>query len=233
MLYIRKLNTDLGPAAFTMCDRVMMAHRGVKTSNAVLALPNLNFLIFESPLQVKRVMAGSISHKYIVKRISCQHQPIQHKLVGCNQLKGPEDTGGYNTPFIVDISIAGNKSLLTWEVGEPGADLCTLYGQWSMEGGSTWGDQKVILDYRSLCPVGVDFLFQDESSIVGLLSYQGNPSLLAWNDDTWSEPQVQKEISYFSNPVTHETILLGCQFNFMYQDQLFLVGCDQGEVTFG
>jgi len=233
--YIRNANTDLGPAGVYY---VRSSDGGTSWSTEKLLYESQYFRTAKPEFSHIRVATSSETgdgRVYIawdntsLKRIFMSASTDSGiNWSDATQLKGPEDTGGYNTPFNVDISVAGNKSLLTWEVGEPGADQCTLYGQWSTDGGSTWGDQNVILDYRSICPVGVDFLVQDESSIVGLLSYQGNPSLLAWNGDTWSESQVQNEISYFSNPVTHETILLGCQFNFVYQDQLFLVGCDQG-----
>lgn len=144
------------------------------------------------------------------------------------QLKGPEDTGGYDMPFNVNMSVTGEKAFLTWEVGEPNAMQCTLYGQWSTDGGGTWSDPDVILDSRSICPLGVDILVQKDDSLIALLSYQGNPSLLAWNGVEWSDVQAQDELSYFSNPVTNETILLGCQFSFVKDSQLFLGGCDQG-----
>ena len=145
------------------------------------------------------------------------------------QLKGPEDTGGYDMPFNGEISISGQKTLLMWEVGEPGANQCNLYGQWSEDGGNTWGEPDIILNNRSICPTSTKFLVQGDDSLIALFSYsQGNPSLIAWNGTEWSEPQAQDELSYFSNPVTSETILLDRQYPSVSGDQLFLIGCDLG-----
>lgn len=148
---------------------------------------------------------------------------------GAVQMKGPEDTGGYDMPFNGEMSLNGEKTLLLWEVGEPGANQCNLYGQWSQDNGATWSEPDIILSNRSICPTGIDFLINEDDSLVALLSYaQGSPSLIAWNGTAWSEPQIQDELSFFSNPVTSETLLLGCQYHSVSGDQLFLIGCDLG-----
>ena len=145
------------------------------------------------------------------------------------QLKGPEDTGGYNAPFNVELSIVGGKSLMIWKVGEPGATQCAVYSQWSTDWGVSWSDPDVILDYRSICPQDIDFLIQQEGTVVTLLNYaQGNPYIVAWTENNWSTPQIQSEISLFSNPETHETIMFGCHNYFVREGQLYLVGCDLG-----
>lgn len=145
------------------------------------------------------------------------------------QLKGPEDTGGYNTPYNVSMSVAGDQALVSWEVGEPGSSQCMVMGQWSKDGGASWGEASPILDNRSTCPLGIDFLVSKENSLVTLLRYDKiNPALMAWNGTEWSEPQSQSELSYFFNPATKETILLGCQSYFVSDGRLYLAGCDEG-----
>lgn len=145
------------------------------------------------------------------------------------QLKGPEDAGGYEMAFNGEMVIEGQKTLFLWQVGEPGANQCNLYGQWSDDGASTWGDPSIILSNRSVCPSSVTFLTHENETLTALLGYvQGNPSLIAWNGTAWSEPQVQDELSFIANPVTSETIQLGCQFPAVQADQLFLIGCDLG-----
>lgn len=145
------------------------------------------------------------------------------------QLKGSEDSGGYNAPFNVELSIVGGKTLIIWEVGEPGATQCAVYSQWSTDWGVSWSDPDIILDYRSICPQDIDFLVQQEGIVVTLLNYaQGNPSIVAWNENKWSTPQIQGEISLFLNPETHETIMFGCHNNSVHDGRLYLVGCDLG-----
>jgi hypothetical protein len=145
------------------------------------------------------------------------------------QLKGPEDTGGYNLPYNVEMVIVGEKSLLVWKVGEPGAAQCAVYSQWSSDGGGTWSDPDTILDYRSICPMEIEFLAQEAGTVVALFNYaQGTPSIVAWNGEHWGTLQFQSEISFFANPETRESIMFGCYNDFVYDGQLFLVGCDLG-----
>lgn len=145
------------------------------------------------------------------------------------QLKGPEDTGGYNLPYDVTISIVGDKALMIWKVGEPSSTQCGVYSQWSSDWGVTWSEPATILDYRSFCPQTINFLAEQDDTVITLLSYaQGNPSIMAWHDGSWSTLQIQSEISLFENPDTHEAIMFGCYNYLVNGDQLFLVGCDTG-----
>ena len=145
------------------------------------------------------------------------------------QLKGPEDTGGNNMAFNADMSVVGDKLLLVWKAGEPDANQCAIYSQLSMDNGITWGGPSVVISDRSVCPQDVDFLVKDEDFIVAMLGYsEDNPALIAWNGVEWSDPQIQGELSYFSDPMTRETILLGSVYGRLKGDQLFLIGSDLG-----
>ena len=148
---------------------------------------------------------------------------------GIVQLKGPEDTGGYNLPYNIEMAIDGDKTLLVWKVGEPGATQCAVYSQWSSDWGATWSDPDTILDYRSICPLEIKFLLQQEGTIITLFKYaQGTPSIMAWNGSDWSDLQIQNEISLFVNTETHESIMFGCYNDSVYDGRLFLIGCDLG-----
>lgn len=146
------------------------------------------------------------------------------------QIKGPEDTGGIGIPFGVEIGIVGKSTLLLWQVGEPGAGRCMLYSQWLREGSSEWEAPQVVVDSQLTCPDQVSLSILESSVPIILLTYTGNsPSLLAWDGTAWSEPQPQDELSFISDPLTFETIMLGCLRDVVDGETLILVGCDLGK----
>lgn len=146
------------------------------------------------------------------------------------QVKGPEDTGGFGMPFGAEIGIVEKSVLLLWQVGEPGAGQCSLHAQWLRDGSSEWETPELVMSSQSVCPEQVR-LIQFESGVpIILLTYPGNPpALLAWNGSAWSEPQTQEEVSLFSDPLTFETIMLGCIQELVNRESLILVGCDLGK----
>lgn len=146
------------------------------------------------------------------------------------QVKGPEDTGGFGIPFGAEMGIFEKSVLFLWQVGEPGAGQCSLYAQWLRDGSSDWETPELIMGSQSVCPEQVRLIMFKPSVPIILLTYPGNsPALLAWNGTAWSEPQIQEEISLFSDPLTFETIMLGCFQDIITRDLLLLIGCDLGK----
>lgn len=146
------------------------------------------------------------------------------------QVKGPEDTGGLGFPFGIEFAFASDSTLLLWQVGEPGAGQCILYNQQLRDGESEWGAPEVVVGNQSVCPEQVQLGILKPDVPVVLLTYPGNsPALLAWDGDRWSEVQPQDEIASFSDPLTFETIMLGCLQGLIGDNKLILVGCDLGK----
>ena len=52
--------------------------------------------------------------------------------------------------------------------------------------------------------------------------------MVAWNGEQWSDPQTQTQLPAFSDPYTYDAILLGCRFDLLHKNRLYVVGCDQG-----
>lgn len=146
------------------------------------------------------------------------------------QVKGPEDTGGLGIPFGAEIGIVGKSALLLWQVGEPGGGRCMLYSQWLREGEDKWDTPQIIVGSELVCPDQVSLSILESGAPIVLLMYAGNaPSLLAWDGVAWSKPQLQDELSFIADPLTFETIMLGCFRDIFDQDTLVLVGCDLGK----
>lgn len=146
-----------------------------------------------------------------------------------NQIKGPEDAGGFGAPYNAEAGIIGDELLLIWQVGEPGASQCAVYAQRSPDGGESWKEPEAILDHRSACPQSLNVIAQNEEYSIVLFTNLGSPSLAAWDGEKWSDIQPQNEMLYFSNPLTFETILFGCQTYTMFGDQLYQIACDLGK----
>lgn len=235
LAYIRNVNSDLGPAGVYYVQSI---DNGRTWSNEKLLYESQYFRATKAEAaHIRVVVPDEAGDGKVI--IAWDNTSLKRMFMSASadsgkswaepmQLKGPEDTGGYDMPYNVEMSILGEKTLLMWQVGEPGANQCTLYGEWSDDGGTTWGTPVAILGNQSICPLKLEFLTQKYDSLIALLYYQGNPSLVAWNGTEWSEPQIQDELSFFSNPATRETIVLGSHYGLVKGDQLFLVGSDQG-----
>jgi hypothetical protein len=86
-----------------------------------------------------------------------------------------------------------------------------------------------MLDARSLCPEQLKILIRQEGFFMLLMKFKGgNPSLMVWNGTEWGNPQVQNELSSFTNPLTFDSILLGCKSESLSGTKFFVAGCDEG-----
>ncbi|HXF85234.1 MAG TPA: sialidase family protein [Anaerolineales bacterium] len=144
------------------------------------------------------------------------------------QMKGPEDTGGFDSPFNITVAAAEDRVLLIWQVGQPGSPKCTVYSQWSTDAGVSWGEPTTVLGGRSECPLSIQTILNDGTYFAFRMNYAVNPTFIAWNGERWSEQQTQLQLPTFSNPLTFETILLGCRQDYIYNNRLLVIGCDQG-----
>jgi len=144
------------------------------------------------------------------------------------QIKGPEDTGGFGTPFNLTVASYGTNVLLIWQVGDPSSSQCIIYSQWSDDSGDNWTDPVAVLGGRSECPLSTKVINRDSKFISILFIGQVNPMLVAWDGTQWSNVQQQIQLPSMSNPLTFDSILLGCRFDLFYQDRVSVTGCDQG-----
>src|SRR5262249_2659450 len=61
-----------------------------------------------------------------------------------------------------------------------------------------------------------------------LFTIQGELFVSAWDGSQWSNLEAQSGPSSITNPATFEPVNLGCEQVQAYNNQLFVVGCDQG-----
>ena len=144
------------------------------------------------------------------------------------QIKGAEDTGGVDSPFNFNVAAVGDKVLFMWQVGEPGTAKCEVFSQWSENNGKSWGEIVSVLDGNTDCPVSSKLIAQKEDYIVAMMKGQVDSTLVAWNGEKWSNQQTQAQLPVFSNPLTLDAIHLGCRFDLINRNRLYVVGCDQG-----
>jgi hypothetical protein len=143
------------------------------------------------------------------------------------QIQGPEDLAGLELPFNINVNASNGGLLLTWQVGIPGNN-CIQYSQWSPDGENLSGSPVRMIDEFATCAQQTDFIAQDNGFLVALLSGRDDLSMIAWNGETWSELQTQGQLSTFINPITLDSVLLSCYKASLYEDKLFVVGCDSG-----
>lgn len=135
---------------------------------------------------------------------------------------------GINTPYNLTVSALGQNVLLIWQAGEPGSSNCTVYSQWSEDGGQNWGDAVAVFGGRSECPSSVRIVSRDIKTTSVMFTGQVNPFMVAWNGTQWSNTQTETQLPPLVNPLTSDVIILGCRFDFIKGDRIYVVGCDQG-----
>ena len=146
---------------------------------------------------------------------------------GTFEVRGPQDFSGLEMPFNIDLGAAGEQVLLVWQVGIPG-EQCAQYSQWSTDGAKQFGQPLKMLGEFARCPQNNQFLLSDQDFSVLLLSTFDDLSLMAWDGSRWSSQMTQSSIASFVNPVSLESVFLGCQNTSYYEGKVYIVGCDTG-----
>jgi hypothetical protein len=143
----------------------------------------------------------------------------------------PEDTAEAANPGSISVGALGDEVMLVWRAGHNN-DLCSQYYRWSSDGGATWEARRPFESPRGChesdhfldTTLGQMVLLARVEEVVGLKSY-----FLAWNGQSWSEPQEQRPLITFENPDTYLQVNFRCyQPEFIEPDTLFIAGCDGG-----
>jgi len=94
---------------------------------------------------------------------------------------------------------------LIWTGGHD-SPLCSLYHQWSSDGGTTWQGSDRILDEYPDCPER-SLLLKGLGGLVFLMTTIDTQAyILAWDDGRWSDPQPEAVLTAFPSPETNRRI---------------------------
>jgi hypothetical protein len=142
-------------------------------------------------------------------------------------IDGPEIGSPNVIPYNLRVAASGEKALLVWLKGQPGA-YCTMHYKWSGDGGNSWSERFDMLESVQGCPSDLDFISLGSDLFVLQVTVTGSVYLLAWDGSTWSEPQLQKSINEFEDPETYNLLDFSChQYGTDPQKKiLYLVGCN-------
>lgn len=145
------------------------------------------------------------------------------------EVEGPETSLGASFPYDINLILKGDKVLLIWKSGQPGLS-CVQFNQLSNNRGETWSERQPLFPDLSGCPIE-EFVLQYSSDFTLLFSIVSDQAYLAaWDGENWSQPQVQRTLSGFTNPVTFDTVKLGCRQPAITQNgDLYVSGCDEGQ----
>lgn len=145
------------------------------------------------------------------------------------EVDGPvgEDLSG--SPFRITHTADGETALRVWQSNLQSGLFCTTYYQVSTDAGKTWSERRAILQNVNGCPADKRLYPLGGGNILLQTTVQSQLYLAAFDGERWSEPQVQPGINSFTNPLTGDTVELGCIQSIHREDgRLYIIGCDRG-----
>ncbi len=140
----------------------------------------------------------------------------------------PDESTANQFPQMPYFAKAGNSILLLWQ-DKQAEDLCKQYYQVSDDLGETWGIRKELLPDIFGCPeVNQVYPAGDHKSL--LASILNNQLYLTLLEDLEpGQPQIQGELSSFSDPVTFNFVQLKSQQLMLVGERLYFWGTGEGD----
>jgi hypothetical protein len=143
------------------------------------------------------------------------------------EIDKPNASNGFATPS--DIRVAANNQgvLMEWQLGDNTGNCNQTY-QWSTDTGVTWSDQRLMLDTLRGCAKENRY-FLDGDNLFLATTIDAQVYFLAWNGESWSEPQPQTELTGFLDPETSDQVVFDCRnISQGPNSAIYVVGCDTG-----
>jgi hypothetical protein len=140
---------------------------------------------------------------------------------------GPEYGGAGVIPYNLRVAASGEKALLVWQRGQPGA-RCTLHYKWSGDAGNSWSTRQQMLAEVQGCPLETSFIPVSNDFFLLQVTYPDAVYLLTWDGTRWSEAQIQRSIAEIEDLETLSVLDFSCRKfgTNPLTKQLLLVGCD-------
>jgi hypothetical protein len=142
-------------------------------------------------------------------------------------IDGPEYGSASVIPYNLRVAASGEKALLVWQRGQPGA-RCTLHYMWSGDRGNSWSTRLRMLEEIQGCPTETSFVPVGHDFFLFQAAFPEFVYLIAWDGTRWSEPQIQRSIAEFEDPETFNLLDFSCREygTNPLTNRLVLVGCD-------
>ena len=149
---------------------------------------------------------------------------------------GPAPDSGLADPFNIQVGANQNNVVLVWLSGRATNGLlpaCNLIYQSSSDTGATWSSPQPMIEDLVGCTQSNGFVTRlansSEEALYFLSESKGHVSLTAWNGFRWSQAQEQPILSGFQEPEIYTEVTYGCHRASLLEEQLYVIGCDQGE----
>ena len=140
----------------------------------------------------------------------------------------PNEETGTNSSSKIRVSTVDQHVLIVWQRRDAG-DNCSQFFQWSNDYGNTWNIPQKMLEDANGCGIDDHLIPSEDGQILLWTILQNQVNLLAWDQNRWSEAQIQHELSVFEDPDTLNLVELGCHDPQIVDEKIAVVGCDSGE----
>ncbi|HNB53772.1 MAG TPA: hypothetical protein PK530_17625, partial [Anaerolineales bacterium] len=141
------------------------------------------------------------------------------------EIRGPGTSAA--APVAIGMTLTDDDQLLfLWQEKISDTNCRQFYQPFSLTGEAV-NPPQVMLSEFPVCPEGNQLIPMADGRVILQTSVFNLNYLLVWNGDTWSEPQIQSELSNFVNPDTLQSIDLKClKTQAADNNHLFMLGCD-------
>ena len=128
-------------------------------------------------------------------------------------------------PADMVVALSGEQIHLVWHAGHTSID-CTLYHQWSANGGASWRRNTIETDYF-VCPDSKTLLTSSDGMPWLLATWQGKMHQVVWVGTRWSTVEPLVALDQFTDAERVRTVQYACRQSLVVNDVLTTIGCDE------
>lgn len=185
-----------------------------------------------------QIAAGANDHVYVAADDHAREQILLARSTngGGSWLEAIEvdrrretDSSSATGPGGVRLGTSNGTVHLTWQAGHEGFN-CAQYHRWSGDGGETWQPELParVLDSLGDCPDDAQLLVGDGQLLLLALT-EGGSYVSLWQEDRWSDPQLQAPLRGFTDAETFRQVQFTCgEDAIIHGGQLLVASCGEG-----